>query len=198
MSCLPKKGKAKKWFSIISPKVFGEIEIGKTLASEPENLIGRRLTISAIEVTNDLRKYYLKLSFRITRVEGENAYTEFDGSECTRDYISRMIVRRVRRIDTVQDVVTKDGVKIRVKCIIVVHKKAKTSITKTIRKKVEELIEEIVKNSTLDDFVKGLINDEIKKRIVAEIRKIYPIRHFEIRKTEVKRSLGGGKSPEEG
>ena len=66
------------------------------------------------------------------------------------------------------------------------------------RKKVEELIEEIVKDSTLDDFVKGLINDEIKRRIVAEIRKIYPIRHFEIRKTEVKRSLGGGKSPAEG
>lgn len=191
---MARRAKAKQWFEIIAPKVFNNMEIGKTLATEPEALIGRRLTISAIEVTNDLRKYYLKLTFRIIKVEGTKAFTEFDGSECTRDYISRMVVRRVRRIDTVQDVITKDGFKVRVKCIAVIHRKAKTSIEKTMAEKIKEMIEDIVKNSTLHEFVSKMISDEIKNKIIKEIRKIYPVRHFEIRKVEVKRSGAEGKN----
>ena len=37
-----KKAKGKEWFSIISPKIFGEKEIGKTLTSEPEKLLNRK------------------------------------------------------------------------------------------------------------------------------------------------------------
>jgi len=180
-----KKAKTKEDYVIISPKVFGEKEIGLTMASDPKLLIGREIILSALELTENVNKYYLKILFKINKVEGNKAFTEFHGAECLQDYISRMVVRRVRRIDTIQDVFTKDGIELRVKCICVVSRKAKGSIEKAIRKKIEEIIKQEVEAKNLDDFVRGLISDEIKTKIIEETKKIYPIKNFEIRKVEV-------------
>ncbi len=179
-----KKGKKKNWYKIIVSKPFNK-EITKTLASEPEQVIGRKIAVSLMELTNDFSKYYMKFIFKIKRVEGENAIAEFDGSECLRDYISRMVVRRVRRIDVIQDLITKDGVKIRVKSLVVVSRRVKSTMEKTIRKRVEELMKAEVEKSTLEELVNKIISDEIKNKAIKEVSKIYPVRHFEIRKTEV-------------
>lgn len=180
-----KKAKTKQWFSIVAPKYFNEIEIGKTLTSDPQSLINRKLTISAVELTNNLEKYYLKLTFKVVSITENKALTEFDGSECLRDYISRMVVRRVRRVDSVQDLMTKDGKKIRVKGIAIIRGRIKSSIQRAIRSKIEELIKLEVQNSTLEEFVKKILSDEIKNKISKEVKKVYPLRNFEIRKTEV-------------
>jgi small subunit ribosomal protein S3Ae len=180
-----KKGKAKKWFSIIAPKHFGGKEIGRTTASEPQNLVNRKIKVSAVDLTGNIGKYYLKFSLKISKVEEDKAFTEFDGSECLRDYVSRMIVRRVSRIDTVQDLVTKDGKKLRVKGIGVVRGRIKSSIQRAIRNKINKLFKAEIENLTLEGFVKEILSDEIKNKILQGTRKIYSIRKFEIRKTEV-------------
>ena len=186
MRCLvKKKAKVKEAYTIISPKVFGEKEIGITFASEPKQLIGREVILSALELTENVNKYYLKFLFKINRVEGNKAFTEFHGTECLQDYISRMVVRRVRRIDTVQDILTKDGVKLRVKSICVLSRKAKSSVQKSVSSKIKEVIKQEVESKNLDDFIKSLISDEIKTKVLVESRKIYPIKNFEIRKVEV-------------
>ncbi|MEM5801779.1 MAG: 30S ribosomal protein S3ae [Candidatus Aenigmatarchaeota archaeon] len=179
-----KKAKAKEWFTIISPDFFGRKEIGKTLSSDPQLLIGRRISVSAVELTNDINKYYIKLIFKITQVDGKTALTEFDGSECLRDYISRMVVRRVRRVDTIQDLITKDGKKIRVKGIAIIPRRVKSSIQRAIANKIKEMISNLVSNTTLQDFVLKMLSDEFKNRVIQEARKIYPVRHFEFRKIE--------------
>ena len=180
-----KKAKAKETYTIISPKVFGEKEIGVTFASEQKQLIGREVILSALELTENMNKYYLKILFKINRVEGNKAFTEFHGTECLQDYISRMVVRKVRRIDTIQDLFTKDNVKLRVKSICVFSRKAKSSIEAKISKKIKEVLKQEIESKNLDDFVKSLISDEIKNKVLKEARKIYPIKNFEIRKVEV-------------
>ncbi|MEM5853154.1 MAG: 30S ribosomal protein S3ae [Candidatus Aenigmatarchaeota archaeon] len=182
---MKKKAKVKETFTIILPKMFGEKEIGYTFASKPEQVVGRELTVSALDVVDNMNKYYLKLTFKVKKVEGNKAFTEFYGSECLQDYISRMVVRRIRRIDTVQDLYTKDKVKLRVKSILTVPRKAKSSIQKKMSDKIKEMIKNEVENKTLEEFVKSLISDEIKMKIITEGKKIYPIRNFEIRKVEV-------------
>lgn len=178
-----KKGK-KEWYTILAPEYLGNKEIGKTLSFDAENLIGRKLTISAIDVLNDMSKHYLKFTFRISDVKEKIARTEFNGLECLRDYITRMVFRRVTRVDVVQDVLLKDGKKIRVKSLIVLPKKPSESVKKSIRKKVFEVVESF-KNLNLADFVNKVLSEELKKRIYKEIKKIYPVRSFEIRKVEV-------------
>jgi small subunit ribosomal protein S3Ae len=180
-----KKIKGKEWFTVFAPKQFGEIEIGKILSSNPDSLIGRRITVSAINLTDDFSKYYFKFTFRVSKVSENKAFTEFDGSECLRDYISRMVLRRVRRVDKVQDLVTKDNVKIRVKSLAIIYRRVKSSIQKNVREHVASMMKEMVENSTLEGFIKNMLSDEIKNKILQELRKIYPVRNFEIRKTEV-------------
>lgn len=180
-----KKTKAKHWFTIIGPDYLGNLELGKTLAAEPESLIGRRITVSLLELTNDFSKYYMKFTFKIKKVEGDKAFADFDGSECLRDYISRMVLRKIRRIDTIQDLKTTDGVKIRVKGLTIVSRKINSKTKKIMRKRVSEIIKEEVENSKISDFVKKIIDNSIKNRVMQEARKIYPVRNFEIRKTEV-------------
>jgi small subunit ribosomal protein S3Ae len=175
----------KETYTIISPKVFGEREIGVTFASEPKQLIGREVILSALELTENVSKYYLKFLFKINRVEGDKAFTEFHGTECLQDYISRMVVRKVRRIDTIQDLLTKDKIKLRVKSICVLSRKAKSSVQKNVSNKIKEVIKQEVESKNLDDFVRSLISDEIKSKVLIEARKIYPIKNFEIRKVEV-------------
>ena len=180
-----KKSKAKEWYSIIAPKVFDNREIGRAIVTEPEQLIGRKITVGLLELMNNFNKFYVKFIFRVTKVNGTNAYAEFAGSEVLRDYISRMVLKRVRRIDTVQNLETKDGKKVVVKGIAIISKKVKSTIEKTIRSRIKEYLAKEVSEITFDDFIMELTTDEIKGKVLHEVRKIYPVRNFEIRKTYV-------------
>lgn len=179
------KAKVKEWYSIIAPKIFDEAEIGKTMASDPGKLIGRRIKVSLMELTNNYGKYYVKFIFRIKKIEGTKAFTEFDGSEVLQDYISRMIFRRVRRVDTVQDLKTKDGFKIRVKGLAIISRRIKSSIMGRIRDQIREMLKEEVENSNFEDLIDKIISDELKGNILRATRQTYPVRNFEIRKTEL-------------
>ncbi len=179
------KLKGKQWFMILSPKYFGEREIAKTISSTAESLIGKTVNLSAVELTNDINKYYLKLKFKINSVNGDKAFTQFYGSECLQDYISRMVLHRVRRIDSIQDLATTDGMKIRVKGLTIVSKKVKSSIAIKIREFVLELIKKQVEDSTLEEFLQKMLSNELKNKILREGRSIYPIRNFEVRKIDV-------------
>lgn len=182
---MAKRGKGKQWYTIVAPKMFGRVEIGRATTDDPEKLVGRKVSVSLMSLLNDFRKYYMKFKFRIVSVDDEHARTEFDGSECMRDYISRMVRRRSRRVDTIQDFVTKDGVKIRVKSLAIIPRQVKTSVRVTVRDSIREILKNEVERTTLEDFIKRIISDDIKHRILRESSRIYPIRHFEIRKTEV-------------
>jgi small subunit ribosomal protein S3Ae len=169
----------------LAPQIFDSVEIGKTAAEDAEMVVGRKVKISLIELIGNFKKYYLKLSFRVTEVKGEQALTEFVGSEVLADYISRMIHRRNRRLDTVQDLKTKDGKSIRVKTIAVLGRRVKSSVQKSVRLKVLDVVKAEVEGSTTDEFVGKMVNDDIRTKVLTEGRRVYPIRNFEIRKTEV-------------
>jgi small subunit ribosomal protein S3Ae len=180
-----KKAKSKEWFTLVAPKIFGGKEVGRTMTDDPKRLVNRRIIVSPIEVTNNFGKYYMKLSFRVNELNGNRAMTVFDGSECMRDYISRMVLRHVRRVDAVQDLTTKDGAKIRVKTIAVITRKVKSSIQKDIRAKMKGLVADFVSNSTLEETMAEILADNVKNSVMQELRHIYPIRNFEFRKTEI-------------
>jgi small subunit ribosomal protein S3Ae len=182
---LVKKSKGKKWYTILAPEMFGNVEIGQTSANEPDILIGRKVDVNLMKLMNDFKKYYMKFVFKIVSVDGSNALTEFDGLECISDYVSRMVLRYSRRVDTIQDLNTKDGFKLRVKGLAIIKGRVKSSIKDNIRNVVREIIKREVEKSTMESFIKGVISDIIKNRVLRESRRIYPIHNFEIRKTEI-------------
>jgi small subunit ribosomal protein S3Ae len=185
---MPKSKKVKVWLKLITPEFLGKKELGEIPANEPEAAKGRRVILSAIDVLGDFNKYYLKFIFKVGEVDNQNAYLYFDGIECTRDYIARMIRRRVDRIDFVIDKVTKDSVKLRIKTLTVTRRISSEIKTK-IRKKIEEILDKEIPNLTMNEFVLKALSDEFKNFIISSLHKIYPVRHFEFRKIEVKMPL---------
>lgn len=181
---MPKKVKMEV-IDIVAPSYMNSKVMASTLVAHPNNLIGKKVILPATDYDKDSDKYYLKLQFKIKKLDSNKAITLFDGSECLRDYISRMVVRRVRRVDIVQDIKTKDGSLIRIKSIAVLPGRANKSIEKKVRKRIYEILEEKVKSESLDNFVRFLLNDNLKNFIIKEIKKIYPAKFFEIRKTEI-------------
>ncbi len=182
---MSKKLKGKEWYNIIAPKLFKEKNIGGTPANEPKSLIGRVIEVHLINLIDDLSKYYMKLYFKIIDIKENNAYTEFNGLESLRDYISRSIRYGVKRIDTVQDLTTEDKKKTRVKTIIITSKKIKKNVVTTLKKFIEDVVKKEVESNTLDKLIEKIIDDTIKRTIIDEGGRIYPIRAFEVRKVEM-------------
>lgn len=169
---------------MIAPKMFNEKVIGETPVGDVKSLIGRTVQVNLINLVDDLSKYYFKIFFKISDIKDKNAYTEFAGLECMRDYISRLIRYGIKRIDTIQDLVTEDGKKIRLKTIIITSKKIKKNVAMNLKKLIEDRMKNEVVSIKLDELVEKIINDTIKRSIFEEGSKIYPIRAFEIRKVE--------------
>ena len=184
----------KQWYDIIAPKVFDEKKLGEALSADSKNLVGRTVSVSLADITGDYSKFYIKLKFQIERID-DKVHAKFIGHECMHERIYRMVHRYMRRVDCVQDVVTKDNQKIRIKTIFILIKRVNTSIKSSARNVTKKLLEKAAREKTSDDFMKAVISGELQSNIKKEISKIYPVGNIEIRKSEF---LGKAeKKPEE-
>lgn len=175
----------KQWYEIISPKMFGEKVVGETLAADPKQLVGRTIDVSLMEIIRDFSRFFIKLRFQITEVSGTKAYTKFTGHDTMYERVYRMVQRHTRRVDVIQDVETKDKVKLRVKTIFSLARRVNTSIKTDARALAREIVDRTAKESAFEDFISMIIKGDLQKTIRQDCAKIYPVGHIEIRKTEI-------------
>ena len=169
----------------MAPEMFGSAVIGETLAADSRQLIGRTVDVSLIDISNDYSKFYVSVKLQISSVEGNKAHTALIGHDVMRERIYRMVQRQGRRVDAVQDVVTKDGVKLRVKTVFMLIKRVGMTKKDATRKLTRDLIEQAAAEMTFTDFIDSVIKGDLQHTLKKEASKIYPIGSIEIRKTEV-------------
>ncbi len=179
------KWKAKSWYTILANDSFGKKEIGSSPASSPEEMVGRVSEASLSDITGDYKQSHVKLFFRVTKTEGDRAFTEFEGHEINQDYIRRMIRRRKTRIDLVVDAVTSDNVNIRIKPLIIVDRKVINNVETGIRNKVAEFLKAKVKEQPVGQFVVYMLSPQIYNDLYDQIKVIYPAKKIEIRSSEI-------------
>ncbi len=175
----------KQWYEIIAPRIFDEKVVGETPAVEPKHLLGRKIVFSMLDLSRDYTNFYVKVQFQIERIDGNRAYTKFVGHDVMRERIYRMIQRRIRRVDCIQDVTTKDNVKIRIKTVFTLIRRVNTAIKGATRKKCKDIIEKIAAETNFEDLAKMIILGKLSATVRKEITKIYPVNGLEIRKSEV-------------
>ena len=174
----------KTWYEIQAPAYFDEKVVGETPASDPKYLIGRVVSVSLADLQQDARKFYLKFSFRVVEVDGK-AKTIFVGHDITSERIYRMVQKYSRRVDCIQDIGMKDGSKIRVKTILTIPKRVSTSVKDNVRKYMKSAVENALSESTMDSFIRSVIDGTLQSAIREECKKVYPVGAIEIRKSEV-------------
>ena len=178
--------KAKQWYKVVSPEMFGRVPFGETIANDPERIVGRIIETTLGDLTNNFSKQNTKLKFRVDRVAGDSAYTKFLGHEMTTDYVRSLVKRRTSRIDSIVDVTTTDGYTVRIKPSCFTVKRARANQVKCIRDISKSVVMERSKNLDLNQLIQDVVGGKISLDIYKEAKVIYPLRRVEVRKTEIR------------
>lgn len=182
--------KAKQWYNLVAPEMFGKANIGETVADVPEKLIGRVIEITLGELTNDLSKQNIKLILKVDSVGGDSAYTKFTGHQLTQDYLRSLIKRSTSNIETNVSVLTKDGYTVRVKPSCYTIKRARANQVKAIRSIMNSVITSRAREMDMEQFVQEIVTGKLSASIYHDVKPIYPLRRVEVRKTEIEAEPG--------
>jgi len=182
--------KAKQWYNLVAPEMFGKANIGETVADVPEKLIGRVIEVTLGELTNDLSKQNIKLVLKVDSVGGDSAYTKFTGHQLTQDYLRSLIKRSTSNIETNVSVLTKDGYTVRVKPSCYTIKRARANQVKAIRSIMNSVITSRAREMNMEQFVQEIVTGKLSASIYHDVKPIYPLRRVEVRKTEIEAEPG--------
>ncbi|MDT7860855.1 MAG: 30S ribosomal protein S3ae [Saccharolobus sp.] len=179
------KWKLKKWYTILAPKVFGEVPLGSTPAYDVSSAIGRKVETTLYDLTGDFSQVYVHLYFKIIGSDGDRLITRFAGHELSRDYLRSLIRRKSSKINSIVDVTTRDGYVLRVKGLVLTTYKCHQSQKTAIRKIINELVTKKASELTFDEFVQEIVFGKVANEIFEAAKKIYPLRKAEVEKTKV-------------
>jgi small subunit ribosomal protein S3Ae len=177
--------KAKSWFKVHVPDNLGKAYIGDTIANDAESVVGRIMTATLGEITNDYAKQHMKMSFKISTVTGDSAYTEFVGHEVTRDYLRSLVKRRSSRIDCIVPVTTKDNKKVRLTICCYTFARANISQEHAILDAIVKAVAVQAQAWDLNTLLNGIVSGEISRDLFKAVKTIYPTRRVEIIKSKV-------------
>ena len=177
--------KAKSWYKVYVPDNLGKAYIGDTISNDAESVVGRIMTSTLGEITNDYAKQHMKMSFKIMNVTGDAAYTEFVGHEVTRDYLRSLVKRRSSRIDCIVPVTTKDGKKVRLTICCYTFARANISQEHAIRNAIVQAVAVQAQAWDLNTLLAGIVSGEISRDLFKAVKTIYPTRRVEIIKSKV-------------
>jgi small subunit ribosomal protein S3Ae len=194
------KWRSKHWFKVRAPGLFQHVELGETVASEPEQVVGRTLEVTLPELSGgaDAAKAHIKLRFRIERIGGDGvAEARFVGHDLTSDYVRRLARRKRSKIDTSFVVTTKDGIEIVVKPVAVGEQRLQTRLRAELRHKIVALLVEEAKLRTSGEFVREMLQGELSKILAHGLKTLYPLKKIEIRRSEVRGVISDEIAPAE-
>jgi small subunit ribosomal protein S3Ae len=185
---LVKKWKGKDWFNILAPRELGAKVLGQSPATDPKTLMGRTMEVGVPEITGDNSKYYMKLYVKITATEGKTCLTSFNGLECTRDHLLRMVRKRNQKVESIVDVATKDGWILRIKPWAILNGKPPSTVETKVRNLVAKFFNDFASNNNMSDVVRKAMTTEMQMMLKKSGSKIYPIRFSEIARIKVLKS----------
>jgi small subunit ribosomal protein S3Ae len=182
------KWRSKHWYKVRAPGLFQHVELGETVATEPEQVVGRTIeaTLPELSGAGDAGKAHVKLRFRIERISGDGvAEARFVGHDLTSDYVRRLARRKRSKIDLSLTVTTKDGVQVVLKPVAVGEQRLQTRLRAELRHKMVQILHEEAQLRTAPEFVREMIQGDLSKVLAHGVKTLYPLKKIEIRRSEV-------------
>ena len=176
------KWKTKKWFTVLAPATFNNAIIAHTPGEEAEGLMGRTVHVSARDLTGNIKKNQLMLHFKVNNVQGLNAYTRFDSLEVQPSALRRLVRRRSSKIESVDDVMCKDGVKARIKSVALTAVKVSRPQQAAVRRVLKEEAQNVASSNDYEAMLNHFTMGEPSVEVVAKARKIAPMKRIDILK----------------
>jgi small subunit ribosomal protein S3Ae len=180
--------KSKNWYLVKAPAIFESKDIGEIISADPENLKNRVLIVSLSSISPNASNQlvlFTNLKFRVYEVLGNVVNTKLIGHELLSSYVKSLIRRRRSLIENVEDVLTADNQKIRLKTVCISQYKLSESQKKDIRKAIAQKLKEIASSTPLDGLYLEILFGKVSAKVFNAIKKIAPIKRFEVKKSEL-------------
>ncbi|HQJ88794.1 MAG TPA: 30S ribosomal protein S3ae [Methanoregulaceae archaeon] len=177
--------KAKTWYKVNAPETFNSAYIGDTISADTENLIGRIMNVTLGEINSDYGKQHVKMKFRINRVAGDAAYTEFVGHELTKDYLRSLVKRRSSRIDSHVIGSTKDGFRVHLTVTCYTLMAADMSQIHEIRKRITGRVSSFIAGNDWQTVTEAMVTGTLAREMMADVREVFPVRRIEVIKSKL-------------
>jgi small subunit ribosomal protein S3Ae len=139
------------------------------------------MTSNLMVLTGNMRKQEVNLTFRITKVLGDTAYTRVEKYAIAPTSIKRKVRRQKDRLDESFTCVTKDNKIIRIKPMIITAVHTSRYVKGTVRTRMVQHVMNTIRKMDYDSLVMEIINDKFQKDIAKTFSKIVPIRFVNIR-----------------
>lgn len=181
------KGKRKIWFKIISPKLFGEKEVGECCLTGIDKGIGRTLKINLRELSGNPKDQNIYIDLKVIAVDGGVMKTTTIGYNLTSAYVKRMVRKNADRVDDSSVFKTKEGKEVILKFLAITRNKVQRSVRTELKRQLKELLEGEMKKGSFDNFVDNLVNQKIQSNFKRKLHKVYPLKEFSVRVLELKK-----------
>ncbi len=172
----------KTWYDVQAPEQFDRAHLGQTMADESEKVLGRTLETTLGELRDDPSENNTKLTFRITEVATDTAYTEFIRHELTRDYMRSLVRRGSSKVQAYVTVTTTDRYRVQIQPVALTTKSADQSQEQAIRRTMIDRVEAAAEDRTFADLVDSVVEARLSSAIYNDAKTIYPLRRVEIQK----------------
>lgn len=177
-----KQKRGKQWYSILAPEQFDRVELGETVAEEPEQVIDRTIETTLGDITNDAGANNTKLTFRITDVGSDTAYTEFIKHELTRDYLRSLVRRGASKVEASVTVLTTDDYRVKIQPVAFTTKKADRSQERAIRRIMIDQVNAAGLERDFEGLIDSIVEGRLSSAIYGDAKTVYPLRRVEVQK----------------
>ena len=176
-----KRSQEKRWYTVLAPEQFDRAEIGETLADEPEQVLGRTIEAALDDVVEG-GENNATLTFKVSDVGSDAAYTELVKYELTRDYNRSLVRRGSSKVKAVLTVRTTDDYRVQLQPVAFTTKVADRSQKEAIRRTMLDLVEEAADERTFEGLIDSIVEGRLSSAIYNEAKTIYPLRRVEVAK----------------
>ncbi|MFQ5647664.1 MAG: hypothetical protein ACE5FW_00320 [Candidatus Aenigmatarchaeota archaeon] len=165
--------------------MFGKKTLAETPSTDVKTVRGKTVEVGLPELIPQSQKYFVKLKFKVTKVEGTNALTQFHGCNISREQISRITRKRTQKMELINEIPTKDDWRLQLTTVMVLNRRANASIENKVRNATDAWLKEFGGRTPLDELVRSVTSGATQKNLKKMANKVYPVRFSEITKIEV-------------
>ncbi len=180
-----KKAKRKFPVEIKAPEYLNSMTLGHSEVSDLSSLVGKTSKINMMYVSGNVKNQNVRLTFKIVEASSGLAKTTVKVYEQIPYYLRRHVKKGSDLIESSFDVVSKDGIAIKVKPFAVSKANVSSLVAASLRAKIVELLSKEVSEKTYDEFMSSVISGKIQSLYRNELKKITPMKSFEFRRVEL-------------
>jgi len=175
------KVKKKQWYQIIAPNQFDNVVIGETLVYDPQAMIGKSLSQSLFNLTNDIKRQNVNIHFKVVGVEENKGKASIIGYEIIPSSVKRFVRRNSEKADLSFSCETSDNIFLRVKPLVITRADVKGSIAAKLRNNIVQFLIRTIKRMTYEELMRDMISHKLQMEMRSALNKIYPLKVCEIR-----------------